>query len=37
MADTTRPHVDVENVALAFALAGISCAAFLILSQGWSL
>jgi hypothetical protein len=37
IADTARPRVNVENIVLAFALVGVSCAAFLILSQGWSL
>ncbi|HEX5998516.1 MAG TPA: hypothetical protein VFZ16_03805 [Hyphomicrobiaceae bacterium] len=37
MADPVSSRVNVENIALAFALAGVSCAAFLILSQGWSL
>jgi hypothetical protein len=34
-ADTTS-RINVENIALAFALVAVSCAAFLILSQGWS-
>jgi hypothetical protein len=30
-------RTNLENVALAFALFAVSCAAFLILSHGWSL
>jgi hypothetical protein len=35
--DAAGPRVNVENIALAFALFAVSCVAFLILSQGWSL
>ncbi|HEY7550584.1 MAG TPA: hypothetical protein VH913_13850 [Hyphomicrobiaceae bacterium] len=37
IADTAQSRLNVENIALAFALVAVSCAAFLILSQGWSL
>jgi hypothetical protein len=36
-ADAAPSRINVENVALAFALVAVSCAVFLILSQGWSL
>jgi hypothetical protein len=37
IADPLPSRVNVENIALAFALVAVSCVAFLILSQGWSL
>jgi hypothetical protein len=36
-AESGPSRTNLENFALAFALVAVSCAAFLILSQGWSL
>jgi hypothetical protein len=37
IADTAPSRINVENFALAFAVVAAACAAFLILSHGWSL